>query len=258
LPGDVANAHVIVAHDGKFVLQASGELTLYGSDLKPLKKVKLPPLAEADWAAYPSPSGRHVLFVPPMHRLGAWLWLDTDTLQIVQSWEDLRTGDVSVADGKIARTTSASNVDVADIGKEWKTIAPGDRHLYVKFVAEDLLYVAASPNRLLRPGGQIVFASDEPSVRCVWGIAYPSADGRRFVVPECAIKGAVPTLDIGGHPVLTGLYIHDGDSSAWSYALDVKGPAVKGLALGALSPDGSHLAILSGDSVELFALPPVR
>ncbi|MGA3041237.1 MAG: hypothetical protein ABSF54_10675 [Bryobacteraceae bacterium] len=257
-PTGAANAHVIVAHDGKFVLQAGDELTLYGSDLKPLKKLKLPALAQADWSAYPSPSGRHVLFVPPMRRLGTWLWLDTDTFQIVQSWEDLRTGDVSVADGRIARTASASNVEVAEIGKEWKTIAPGARRIYVRFVGEDLLYVAANPNRLLRPDGQVVFTSDEPSVRCLWGIAFPAAGGHRFVVPECAVKGAIPALDIGGHSVLERLYVHDGDSGGWSYALDMRGPGVKGLAQGALSPDGSQFAILSGDAVESFSLPPVQ
>jgi hypothetical protein len=191
-PAGIGNASVIAAHEGKFVVQTSGELTRYGPGLKPLQKLKLP--AKSDWAGYPSESGRHVLFVPRVRGRGTWLWLDTDTLQIVRSWEDLQMRDISVADGRIARVTSASNVEVGDIGGEWKTIARGQRQFYVKFVGEDLLYVPGNPNRLLRPDGQMVFKSDAPYVRCAWGIAHPSADGRRFVVPECAIKGAIRTL----------------------------------------------------------------
>lgn len=263
-PSDSRNAGIIAVHDGRFVTEVGNELTLYASDLKPLKKSKLPSLPEGDWIAHPSPTGKNILFLPPGHRAGSWLWLETDTLQILHSWEDTQNGDVTVADDKIAMITCTwshdcePHIQVRGIATDWKTIAPGYRQSYPQFVNEDMLLLSGNPIRLIQADGKVVFVEDTPFEGCWWGRAFPSAGGQRFVVPACAVKGAVAALDIGGHAVLKKILLYDGPSHGRSYTLDVKGPPIRDLTLFAVSPDGLQLAILNDDSVEVLRLPPLE
>jgi hypothetical protein len=256
------NAGIIAAHDGRFVTQAGNELTLYMANLTPLKKAILPSLAEGDWIAYPSPTGKNILFLQSGHRTGSWLWLETETLQILHSWEDTQNGDVAVTDDKIAMVTCTwshncePSLQIKSIGTDWKTIGLGHRKSYPQFVNQDMLLVSGLPTKLIRADGETVFV-ESGSVGC-GSNATPSTSGQRFVVPVCAIKGAITGLDIGGHQVLRQVLLYDAPFRGRSYTLDVKGSPIKDQTLFALSPDGLQLAILNDESVEVLKLPPLQ
>jgi hypothetical protein len=262
-PINSRDAGIVVAHDGRFIVQAGGELTLYAPDLRPLKTLKLPPPAEGDWIAHPSFTGKNVLFLPSGHRTGSWLWLETDTLQILHSWEDTQTGDVAIADDRIAMVTCTwvhnchPEVEVRGISTDWTTIAPGYPQSSPQFISDDMVFVSGNPMRLIRTDGKVVFVEDKLTEGCWWGRAFPSADAERFVVPSCAVKGAVATLDIGGRTVLKKIFLYD-SSHQKSYTVELQGPTIKNLTLFAVSPDGLQLAILNDNSVEVIQLPPLR
>jgi hypothetical protein len=52
-PAESRSARIVAARDGKFVTQTGNELTLYPSDLKELKKLRLPPTEEFGWGGHP-------------------------------------------------------------------------------------------------------------------------------------------------------------------------------------------------------------
>jgi hypothetical protein len=258
------NAGIITVHEGKAVTQVGNELTLYGSDLKPLKTLKLPSVPEGDWIAHPSPTGKTILFLPPGHRTGLWLRLDTETLGVRDSWEDTQNGDVAASDDQIAMVSCTWShdckpaVEIRSVATGWQAIAMGYPQSYPQFVDEDLLFLSGKPSSLIHTDGQIVFTDDLPFQRCWWGRPIPAAGSQRFIVPACAVKGAAAPLDISGHEVLKKILVHDDLSNAWSYIIDVKGSTIKGLTLLAVSPDGLHLAVLAKDSVQVFSLPSLQ
>ena len=86
-------------------------------------------------------------------------------------------------------------------------------------------------------------------------VAIPSASGQRFVIPFFQSRGKVAALDIGSHGELKTISVYDAPFHERSYRLEVKGPTIRELAQLTLSPDGSKLAILHGESVYLFQLP---
>jgi hypothetical protein len=71
------------------------------------------------------------------------------------------------------------------------------------------------------------------------------------------VKGASATLDIGGHSVLSQFLIFDVSPQIRMQALDVKGAKIQDDIDFAISPDGSKIAILSNEFVQVFQLPGV-
>lgn len=101
-PSQSRYAAIVATHDGKFVAQTGDELTLYSSGLGVLKKLKLPTQQKYDWQAHPSATGKNILFLSTKFhflstelRAGSWLWVETDNLQILHSWEDTQSGYVT-------------------------------------------------------------------------------------------------------------------------------------------------------------------
>jgi hypothetical protein len=261
------DASIIAVHDGKFVTLAGNELALYGPDRKVLKKLKLTSLTERYWQASPSPTGKNILIFPAINRAGSWLWLETDTLQVVHSWEDTNQGEVAIADNKMVMiqycyrygdTGCKPHIKVRGIDTDWISIAPGDNQYHPQFVNEDAFLLSGEPDRLMQANGKVIFIEDGARGCWVWPMAFPTGDGQRFAFPDCALKGAVPALDIGGHAVLKKILVYDAPFHARSYTLDYKGPPIKDPTHFALSPDGSQIAILNDESVEVLRLPPLQ
>ena len=88
-----------------------------------------------------------------------------------------------------------------------------------------------------------------------WGRAYVSANGRRFIIPADVIKGRIDALDVGGHGVLKDILVYDAPFEDRSYTLQLKRGVRENNMLFALSPDGSKLAILNDEVMEVFDLP---
>ena len=238
------------------------ELALYSGDIKLLKHLTLPALENGEWRAHTSPSGKNILFVPPDHKTGLWLWVATDTLQVTHSWQDTETGTLAIADDTLAMLTCTwrngcpHTVSVRGLDTDWHTLMPGLFQSYPQFVDDKTLFVYSSPSTLLRTDGSIVFVDSRTLKQCEsLNKVYPAPASHRFVAPSCSVEGAIGILDLGGHAVLRRIFISDGDadsSGGWSYSLAVKGPAIKGLTQFAISPDGQRFALLNNGSVEVF------
>ena len=143
-------AMIVVAHEGKFITQSGGELTLYGRDLKVLGNLRLPTVEEYDWGAYPSPTGEDILFLTPgldTKKPHSWLWLKTDTLERLHSWEDGVNGYVAISDDKLAMIACTwlreclPRVEVEYPAGEWRVIATGSAYFRPQFINRDLLGV---------------------------------------------------------------------------------------------------------------------
>jgi hypothetical protein len=84
----------------------------------------------------------------------------------------------------------------------------------------------------------------------------PSADGRRFAVAVMKIKGASAFFDIGGHAYLDRIMVFDIASRQWIYRLDAKMQKLTDISGMALSPDGSHLALITQAGIlEIYHVP---
>jgi hypothetical protein len=231
----------------------------------------LPTQEKYDWRAHPSATGKHILFLSTKFafssaelKTGSWLWVETDSLQILQSWEDTQTGDVSISDGKIAMVacewvfSCEPKVEIKSLSTGWTTIAQGDRWLVPQFVGEDMLFLTGNATSMIRTDGKAVFTENGPSRVCFGASAFVSTDGQRVVLPTCHVEGGVAALDIGGHGVLKTILIYDVSSHDKSFALEVKGPKTKHDMQFAMSPDGSKLAVLNSETVQVFQLPPLK
>jgi hypothetical protein len=260
-PSESRNAGIIATRAGKFIIQSGIDLTLYGPDLKLLKNMKLPALAEGDWMPHASPTGRNILFVATGRRAVPWLWLETESLQILHSWEDTQNGEIAITDDKIAMVSCSwshecePKVEIRGTTTDWKTIAPGTRRSFPEYVTEDLLFLLSNPSRLIRTDGTVIFVEETDSKSCWWGRASPSIGGERFAVPACSLEGAVGGLDVEGGAVLKTIFLYDRPFNKRTYTLEVHGPKIVNLSLMALSPDGSLLAVLNNESVETFQMP---
>ena len=259
-------ASIVAAEGGKFVTQSANDLTLYAADLSQLRKAQLPSVDEPGWRAQPSPSGRNILFIASDLRIRSavrWIWVETDSLQVVKSWEEVQSGWVGISDDQIAMTRCVwfydcePNVEVKGLNTEWKTVASADRHNmpHPQFVGDDLMVLLGRKIEILRPNGEVVKNEDTPFEGCWWGGVYPAAHRQRFVTPSCKATGR-QFLDIGGREELKRILVYDAPFQGQPYVLDLEGSNVKGVSLIALSPDGSKLAALNGESVCLFQLPP--
>jgi hypothetical protein len=266
-PADTRFAGIVAAHDSKFVVQTGNVLQLYSADLTVIARLELASAGDNDWHAYPSPAGTSILFVATNLRTASpvpWVWVDTDRLQAVRSWNETQSGWVSVSDHNIAMTTCVwvydckPEIRVRGLQTDWKTVAGADRRNQQRpqFVDDDTLMAPGNPSRLIRADGQIILAGESPG-KCALGDVYPSSAGRRFIVPSCKVKGAVATLDVGGYELLHTLFLYDTPFHWPSYAIGVNGPPIRGLASMTVSPDGLRLAILADRWVELLPLPPL-
>jgi hypothetical protein len=265
-PSESAYALIVAAHDGKFITQTGSRFTLYGPDLTEFRKITMPPLQGYwHWFAVASPTMKNMLLYSGQE----WYWIDTDNLQILHSWQEaLKTTGMSITDDKLAvvRLCDRANCDlqIRGLSTPWVVIGsiPGRPASSLDFLNNGLLFIggpAVDPARLLRSDGQVATTLAQPGKRDAWwGKAVLSTEGKRFVAPGIHLEGSHPSLDIGGHNVLKQILAYDLTPGGRHYVLDVKGPRIKGEMKFALSPDGTRLAVLNNETVEVFDLPPVQ
>lgn len=283
-PTDSRRSLIIAVDEGKFVTLRGRNLTLYSPDAVALKDLTLPATDFAGWLWCPSPTGKNILFFSSQFGKSSLIWINTDTLKVIDSWEDDLNGYLSISDKYVATSTCWSGFEVKSVtyndnggatispGSKcdseikirspltgWKTIAPGEPHQYPQFVNENMLFVPGKTiGRIIGIDGKVLF--EQPRIHQSFGCwgsgVFPVPDGRRFVIPSCELKGAMPTFDIGGHLALKQVAIYDISSQMQSYKIDVKGPSIKNQMEFAVSPDGSKLAVLNNEFVEVFQLPP--
>jgi hypothetical protein len=276
-------AGIVAANDRGFVIEAGGELTLLSPDLVPIKQMALPPCAaggdrvrQDDWYPNASWSGKHALFVSgPVWSKGCWLWVDSENLQVLTSWQDDRTGAVAVSDDRLVLKSFGrhfgdppSPLKVAAPAGDWKVVPSTLDALAPQFVGSDLLYFHRFQTiNHPAPGEAVLIHVDGSEVLRLQTTYNGSAPGRvavsrlgnRLVILLTESKGGHPALDIGGHSVLKGLLVYEAPFRAPSYTLKVQDSKVRNPSV-ALSPDGRHLAVLGSPEplLEVFDLPPVN
>jgi len=138
-PSESRIAGIVAANDGKFVTQTGTTLTLHSSDAKELKKLSLPPPPNefVGWQSHSSPTGKSVLFETNDLKTASpqsWIWVDTNTLQVLRSEREVQSGGVGISDNTIAMTACTiwfyhcePSVEVKGLTTEWKTITPIDK-----------------------------------------------------------------------------------------------------------------------------------
>jgi hypothetical protein len=158
----------------------------------------------------------------------------------------------------------------SDLGLEllrdpgWKTIAPaGD--LGLRFINDETLLLSGNsfsgqPLRLIRADGSPIFSEPLPpaSSSFRWNAIEVSVGGTRFVVPGYRTQGRVPSLDITRHSRLEKILLYDTSTNSEARIYEVRGPKIEDERQLVLSPDGSSLAILNGETIELFKFAPTE
>lgn len=274
-PTEGTLARIVTARDGKFVTQSGTTLTLYSSDCNELKNLKLPALPEdvSGWHAHPSPTGKSILFTTGGLTTTSpkpWIWVDTTSLQVLHSWNQVQSGWIGISDDSIAMTACLMveyhcdpRLEIRSLTTEWKTIAPVEKRAHwgwsPQFVNDKTVFLSGRPWKLLQTDGEVIL-TESPTLR--GGTALPAAGGQRFVLPFFKTVGRVEALDIGGYGELKAISIYDAPFQQRAYELEVKGAKIRSIsdrsvAQLALSPDGSKLGILYNETVYLFELPPV-
>lgn len=283
-PTDSRRSLIIAVDDGKFVTLRGRNLTLYSPDFVALKNLMLPATGLAGWLWCPSPSGKNILFFSGQFGKSRLIWVNVNALKIVDSWEDDLNGYLSLSDKYVATSTCWSGFEVNSVtyndnggavispGSKcdsqikirspltgWETIAPGAPHQYPQFVNENMLFIPGKTiGRIIGIDGKVLF--EQPKIRQSFGCwgsgVFPVPDGHRFVIPSCELRGAIPTFDIGGHLVLKQIAVYDISSQVQWYTIDVKGPQIKNQMEFVVSPDGSQLAVLNDEFLEVFQLSP--
>ncbi|MGA2611312.1 MAG: hypothetical protein ABSH01_28020 [Terriglobia bacterium] len=269
-PADSRLANIVAAHDGKFVTYTGEGLILYSPDRKELKKLTMPTMEAAQRADLSSsPTGKTLLYLVKANSSVRWVWLDTDTLEVIRTWEEKPRGLLRISDSNVVMTActmwySKCEPEIDIKGRDdtnWKRIEVINdrRHPPVAgFVDEDLLFLQGPSTRLLRTDGTMVMTEDISPQGC-WGVGIvTSAGGKRFVIPSCRVKGRVESLDLSGYDELSKFLVYDAPFQGQSYVLNFKGPKIKMPISLAVSPDGSKLAVLNGESVYVFQLPVLR
>ncbi len=280
-PSNSRFALIVAANDRGFVMQAGTEVTLLASDLGPIKRLALPPLPadeyghDRNWSPRSSWSGRRVVLLSwRTWDRGSWLWLDAEDLQVLESWQDVGTGDVAVSDDRLVMDTGGrhfgdppSRLVTSVPGGKWSPIPSTVGASSWQFVGPDLLYFHRySTIGFPAQGGVFLMHTDSGGVsrlgppRKGWGLgrAAASRTGKRFVILIVETKGSHPALDIGGHGVLRALRVFDPPFTTPTCTLEVRGSRIRNPDIPALSPDGRHLAVFSYPDpvLEVYELPP--
>jgi len=274
-PTPVRDARIIAARDGKFLTLLENKVTLFGSDLRMLKTLTLP----IAMTVVVSPSEKTILFVgyknpdrrsvnPRLNRPedleSIWRWVNFDDLQILKSWEEPRTGPISISDDAIAMVACTyayvcePHLAVRKLDQGWRNIVPAKWGLDPVFLTNDLVLVSKG----FRLDGTVALILPQTDSRIQWGrVCNPPCEvaprsGGRFIFPGWKTTGYFPSLDMAGHSILEKLLIYDSTPQLRGFVLDVKDTKIRDLAEFALSPDGSRLAVLNKGVIQLLTLPP--
>jgi hypothetical protein len=259
------NDGAVAGHDGRFVVRAGDNLTVYDTTLKVLK--------EADTAPGGKPNGRlfAVFTSPPAHFLllefssgihAQFNWMNADTLEAVHSFSDSlypqTISDTEVVGWRIPASRPSELVILTPDEPRRVIALPNYRSNKVAFVREGTIAIESgySPIQLVRTDGTLI-ESITPHTHEFFSRITPSAEGPRFAFTGSRIRNTLEILE----PHQTWEYVqrvHAYDMSTRTFVGDVKVnhsarnqdfPLV-------LSPTGSTLAFVDGESLKIYRLPP--
>jgi hypothetical protein len=260
------NDGVVAGHDGKVVVRAGDELVLYDATLKALK--------ETDTAApdhrpggrlftiFSSPSGRFLLleFSPSIQT--EYSWMNADNLGTVHSFSEnlfpQTISDTEVVGWRIP-ASRPSELVIRTPDEPGRVIAlPNYGSNKVAFVREGTIAIESgySPIQLVQTDGTLI-ESITPHTREYFSRITPSAEGHRFAFTGSRIRNTLEILE--PHQTweyVQRVYIYDMPTHSFVCGVKVKHSARNQDFPLALSPDGSTLAFLDGESLKVYRTPP--
>lgn len=258
------NDGAIAGHDGRFVVRAGNNLTVYDTTLKVLGETDTAPGDKGNgrlFAVFTSASA-HVLlleFSPGIH--AQFNWMNADTLETVHSFSDSlypqTISDTEIVGWRIP-ASRPSELVIRTPDEPGRVIAlPNYRSNRVAFVKEGTMAIESgySPIQLVRTDGTLI-ESITPHTHEFFGRITPSAEGHRFAFTGSRIRNTLEILE----PHQTWEYVqrvHVYDMSTRNFVAHLKvnhSARNQGCPL-VLSPTGSTLAFVDGESLKLYRLP---
>jgi hypothetical protein len=258
------NDGAVAGHDGRFVVRAGDNLTVFDTTLKVLKETNTAPGNKPNgrlFAVFTSPPAHFLLleFSPGIH--AQFDWMNADTLETVHSFSDsLLPQTVSNTEvvGWRMPVSRPSELVIRTPDEPGRVIAlPNYRSNKIAFVREGTIAIESgySPIQLVRTDGTLI-ESITPHTNEYFSRITPSAEGHRFAFTGSSIRNTLEILE----PHQTWEYvrrIHVYDMPTRSFVGDVKvshSARNQDFPL-ALSPNGSTLAFLDGESLKVYRLP---
>jgi hypothetical protein len=245
-------------------MRAGDRLTLYGTTLEALKERDTAPNHGANeglFKVFTSPTGRFVLLEFLRGGGREYTWMDADNLETVHSFSD-NLFPLSISDKEIGGWRRITPREVEFVIR--KPDEPGRviplpkyRSNEVIFVNQDTFVIEAgySPMPLIQTDGTLI-ETIRPHTHDFFSRVTPSADGHRFAFTGSSIRNMLEILS----PHQQWEYVQRVivyDMFAHTFICDVK---VRHSAKNqefplALSPNGSMLAFLDGESLKVYQLP---
>lgn len=261
-------AGVVACYDGRIVLRIGERITLYSKQLEPIAELVLPSRPPPQeyiqvWNHLTSPNEREIL----LFDYSISLWIDSDNLEIVRTWEygklfdsPRQWGWPSISSNSLARAVDRLHTEIwlRPLDGPWRKVCgPPVRCGEPHFVSNDLFVsVKAQELSLIRTDGRVVFAEGFDGRLHLKSGPHSSADGNRFAVALFDKKGGNAFLDIMPAFPLNRVMVYDIPAARWVYTLDAKPLNIdeENLESIALSPDGSLLAIMGRGIVKVYEI----
>ena len=253
------NDGVVAGHDGKVIVRTGDKLTLYVMALETLKERDTAPNHKPNeglFKVFTSPTG-HFLLLEFLRGNGReYGWMDADNLETVHSFSDsnfaLSISDKEIIESRVTAPHGAEFV-IRNPDELGRTISNGGT-----FVNQDTLVIEAgySPMLLMRTDGTLL-ETISPHPHDFFSRVTPSAEGHRLAFTGSSIRNISEIL----YPHQQWEYVQRVivyDIPTHIFLCDVKvkhSTRNQDFAL-ALSPSGSTLAFLDGESLKVYRLPP--
>lgn len=258
------NDGVVAGHDGKVVVRAGDELTLYDTSLKALKETNTAPDHRPNgrlFTVFTSPTGSFLLLEFTPSTRTEYSWMNADNLATVHSFSEnllaLSISDTEIGGWRITASRQAEFV-IRRPDEPGRVIAlPNYRSNKVTFVKEDTIAIESgySAMPLVRTDGTLV-EWITPHTHEYFSRVTPSAEGNRFAFTGSRNKNTFEFLD--PHQTweyVRRIYIYDIPTHTFACEVTVKHSVRNKDFPLALSPNGSTLAFLDGKSLKVYPVP---
>jgi len=259
------NDGLVAGHDGRLVVRAGDNLTVYDTALKVLKEKNKAPGDRPNgrlFAVFTSLPAHFLLleFSPGIH--AQFNWMNADTLETVHSFSDSlypqAISDTEILGWRIPPSRPSELVIRTPDGPGRLIALPNYRSNKVAFVSEDTIAIESgySPMPLIRTDGTLI-DSIAPHNHEWFSRVTSSAEGQRFAFTGSRIRNTFEILD--PHQTweyIQRVYLYDMPTHTFACEVKVRHSTRNQDFPLALSPNGSTLAFLDGDSLQVYQLPP--
>jgi len=237
----------ILGVDSGFVVHAGNSLSLYSLDRK--KKASLPLEESRSWAVKVVPGGRELHLQGIYGDEARGEWLSTDTLALEHSKQEFAGVTSASSDAVVSQRAHCIRLDPMN-GAPHDLYCPASRDLGIPVFVSDTAVLAVS-------GRSVVLLSGEGQK--LWSREVHS--GHHISSHNVSLSGNRFALALSGRTTFDGTLVPAHKQAVFVYDSE-KRTLIFHSVVGrefelkdfALSPDGGALAVLKGDSIEIYTL----